>query len=167
VAEHRVRSIQHLLTATNATSCRTTPNRKYPDAPAVSILALSGRRHDADALAASLPDPGTRPPGAGEGPGVDWSGGSASPAAGLDALPLSRTARRILDGELVLRTADGRLDRSASLVRMARVLRGAGVPPADIAATLAERDASLGWRKYADRPDAARQYAGIVALVSR
>jgi hypothetical protein len=48
-------------------------------------------------------------------------------------------------------TPDGRLDRSASLVRMARVLRGAGVPPVRIVEALAERDESLGWRKYADR----------------
>jgi hypothetical protein len=81
-------------------------------------------------------------------------------------LSLSREARRILDGDAVALTADGRPDRSASLVRMAHVLHGARVPPAAIAA-LAERDASLGWRKYADRPDAAREYAEIVALVGR
>lgn len=64
-------------------------------------------------------------------------------------------------------TPDGRRDRSASLVRMARVLRGAGAPPEIIAEVLAERDIALGWRRYADRTDATRQYDRLAALVSR
>jgi hypothetical protein len=83
----------------------------------------------------------------------------------MEAIPFTPTARRILGGELVVRTPDGRIDRSRSLVRVAHVLHGAGVPPVQIAETLAERDIALGWRKYADRADVHRQYAQLVALV--
>ena len=37
-----------------------TRNRKYPDAPLVRTLALTGRRYDPDALAASPPEPASR-----------------------------------------------------------------------------------------------------------
>lgn len=144
-----------------------TPNRKYADAPAVSVLSHTERRHDADALAASLPDIGPPPPGADDGAPPTKLTGSTLDREELARLPLSREARRILDGDAVALAPDGRVDRSASLVRIARVLHGAGVPPERIAATLAERDVSLGWRKYTDREDAARQYAKIAALVSR
>ena len=85
----------------------------------------------------------------------------------LASLPLTTTARRTLRGELPKRRPDGEVDRSASLVQMARVLHGAGIAPRQIAQVLAERDEALGWRKYTDRADAARQYEKIVALVTR
>jgi hypothetical protein len=59
------------------------------------------------------------------------------------------------------------VDRSASLVQIARVLCGAGVPIEEIPGILAERDASLGWRKYSDREDAQQQYQRIVVLVTQ
>ena len=59
------------------------------------------------------------------------------------------------------------MDRSASLVQIARVLYGAGVPAEEIPGILAERDAGLGWRKYTGRADANRQYESIVAYVTR
>lgn len=70
-----------------------------------------------------------------------------------------------MSGDLFVPTAAGRVDRSASLVRIARVLHGAGVAPAQIAETLAERDVNLGWHKYCWRQDAATYYARIVSLV--
>ena len=85
----------------------------------------------------------------------------------LASLPLTTTARRTVRGELPKRRPDGEVDRSASLVRMARVLYGAGVPVEEIPGILAERDEALGWQKYTGRQDAARQYRRIVALVSR
>ena len=84
----------------------------------------------------------------------------------LDSLPLTATARRTLQGELPKRRPDGEVDRSASLVQLARVLYGAGVPPADLPRILAERDVSVGWRKYTDRADAQQQYERIAQLVA-
>jgi len=89
------------------------------------------------------------------------------PASSLDALPLTTAARRILSGELVKRRGDGEVDRSASLLQMARVLAGTGMDPLHFAATLAERDLALGWRKYIDREDAQRQYERLATLVTR
>ncbi len=54
----------------------------------------------------------------------------------------------------------------SALLRMARILAGAGVPAAQIAGILAERDAALGWRKYSDRENAQQHYDRIVAIVS-
>jgi hypothetical protein len=62
-------------------------------------------------------------------------------------------------------TPDGRVDRSASLVRIARVLYDVGLPREAIAGALAERDVRLGWEKYAGRRDARARYEAIVTLV--
>jgi RepB DNA-primase from phage plasmid len=140
-----------------------TPNGKYWDAPRVRLLEMSDVRHDPHALANELPpisDPVRSPvPG---GAAVDV--GDAEPLA---VEKLSRAGLRVWLGEAVKRTPDGRLDRSASLVRIARVLYEAGASRAAIVAGLAERDLTLGWRKYADRPDAAAQYQRILDLIER
>ena len=81
--------------------------------------------------------------------------------------PLTRSALRLWNGEDVKLTPQGSVDRSASLIRIARILHQAGLAPAHIAAVLAERDAALGWRKYSDREDAADQYRRIVGVVAR
>ena len=85
----------------------------------------------------------------------------------LESLLLTTTARRTLQGELPKRRPDGEIDRSASLVQLARVLYGAGVPVEEIPGILAERDESLGWRKYTERVDAQQQYERIIALIER
>jgi hypothetical protein len=59
------------------------------------------------------------------------------------------------------------VDRSASLIRIARILHQAGLAPEHIAAVLAERDASLRWEKYSGRKDAAEQYRRIADIVRR
>lgn len=64
-------------------------------------------------------------------------------------------------GELVERKADGNLDRSGSLFFIGLTLAEAGASEATIAAALEERDAALGWRKYADRGDAVIRYIEI------
>lgn len=61
----------------------------------------------------------------------------------------------------------GEVDRSGSLVRIARLLYQAKVPREVIITVLAERDVSLGWRKYSERADARRQYERVVDVVSR
>jgi hypothetical protein len=44
---------------------------------------------------------------------------------------------------------------------------GAGIPGAAIVAVLAERDVSLGWRKYSDRADAPQQYQRVVTFLQQ
>jgi hypothetical protein len=134
-------------------------NHKYPDAPLVKVLAMRGHRYDPATIAihqgdvplfgSTAPEPAT----------------AAAPVPQLDHLPLTQTARRILAGELPKRRPDGEVDRSASLMQMARILAGAGYTSAAIAEALAERDASLNWHKYSDRADGQRHYDRIAAHV--
>lgn len=65
------------------------------------------------------------------------------------------------------RKADGTVDRSASLVRLARVLFDAGAGRDQIVAALAERDEALDWQKYTGRQDTMKQYHRVVALIER
>jgi hypothetical protein len=60
-------------------------------------------------------------------------------------IPLTRSARQLWneEGPFVKQTAAGELDRSATLVRIARLLAAAKLPPEPIVAHLAERDAAL------------------------
>ena len=71
------------------------------------------------------------------------------------------------NGEAVVRTAEGMVDGSVSLLRLCRLLVQAGIDPPQIAALLAERDETLGWRKYSDRQYASTQYWRIVHAVLR
>jgi hypothetical protein len=140
-----------------------TPNRKYPDAPPVRLLQHSDVRFDPRAMEKELPPVPTaeRAPI----PKADASG--AADAAVISERNLSRAASRVWTGESVKRTADGRLDRSASLVWITRILYGMGASRSAIVAALAERDAAFGWRKYVDRPDAEEQYHRIVDAIER
>jgi hypothetical protein len=148
-------------------------NHKYQDAPLVRVVALTGRRYDLGALTAPLADlplfgAAARQPA----PRRTEAGDTARavpppPATALDRLPLTTTARRTLQGELPKKRPDGAVDRSASLVQIARVLYGAGVPVEELPAILAERDETLGWRKYTEREDAGRQYRRIADFISR
>jgi hypothetical protein len=138
-------------------------NHKYDDAPLVRVLALTGRRYDPAVVANPLGDlplfttrreerqPTPQPP--------------ATSAPAYDELPLSKTARRIITGALPKRRDDGEVDRSASLMQVAGVLAGVGFSRDAIAEALAERDETLGWRKYTDRDDRQRQYDRIAAIV--
>ena len=137
-------------------------NHKYPEVPLVRVLAHRGDRYhptDVTNPLGTLPLFAQRPDQSRPTPAI------AKPTPPIEALPLTATARRILQGELVNRRPDGAVDRSASLLRMARILAGAGVPAAQIAGILAERDAALGWRKYSVRDDAQRHYDRMVAIV--
>jgi RepB DNA-primase from phage plasmid len=140
-----------------------TPNRKYPDAPPVRLLQHSDLRFNPRVLEKDLPPVPTAKRASIPKPDAR----SAANAALIFEGSLSKAARRVLSGESVRWTADGRLDRSGSLVRIARVLYGAGVSRPAIVAALAERDVTLGWRKYVDRHDAEEQYHRIVDLIER
>ena len=148
-------------------------NRQYPATPLVRVLSHHGRRYALAAITEPLSDLPLFGAAAAQ---ASLRSTEARAAVGpiplasvleLERLPLTTTARRILQGERPKRRPDGGVDRSASLLQMARILHGAGVDPHHIAQVLAERDEALGWRKYTDRPDAAKQYERIVAYVTR
>lgn len=143
-----------------------TRNHKYPEAPLVRLTGLTGRVYDAEDLARVLPAiPAPAPPSPIERaqPSLATDRGNDDPFV----VPFTGRALSIWGGHDVKRTPDGRVDRSASLVRIARLLSRAGRSTEAIIAALAERDARLGWRKYSDRDDAARQYERIADLVQR
>jgi hypothetical protein len=136
-----------------------TLNHKYPEAPLVRILTGTGQRYEVSEITNQLADPPLP------------SSAHLLPARRVplpvsfspDALTVS--ARRVWSGEAVKQTADGRIDRSAALVQIARVLYGAGLSPSQLIEALAERDVALGWDKYTYRKDATLQYGRIVRLV--
>ena len=136
-------------------------NHKYGSRPVVRLVAETSARYDPRELEAFLPKlPALAPRRTGT------TRAETLPAVGSEPpIPLSRAARAIWDGEDVRYTPDGRVDRSVSLVRIARILVQAGLAPEHIAAVLAERDTSLGWEKYTQREDAAEQYRRIVDVV--
>ena len=139
-------------------------NHKYPERPEVRLLEQTERRYDPHDLVQRLPRvtpvPSRR----------TLVGSAVVPqtSGGEPPVPLSRAARAIWDGQDVKLTPRGDLDRSASLVRIARILVRAGLAGEPIAALLAERDVALGWHKYTNRADAgAQQYRRLVAFVQR
>jgi RepB DNA-primase from phage plasmid len=139
-----------------------TRNHKYAEAPLVRVLSQSMVRYDASVFAVQLPQvsdrqAAPRPPRR----AIELS----STAATAPPVQLSRPAQAVWNGEDVKYTVAGVVDRSASLLRIARVLYEAGMAPSAIVAVLAERDASLGWEKYSGRRDAEAQYQAIVQFV--
>ncbi len=140
-----------------------TRNHKYPAAPLVRVLALTEVRYEPQALARLL---APLPPRQ-HGPLCSPAEAPAPTSRAEPPVRLSRPARAMWAGADVKPTPDGRIDRSASLVRIARVLYEAGLQGMALAAALAERDQTLGWRKYSDRDDAPQQYQAIVHFIEQ
>jgi hypothetical protein len=92
---------------------------------------------------------------AGVGPGI---GDADEPPVLLDEYGL-----QVWRGELFKAHPDGTVERSGSLVKLGRVLYDAGATRRTIVLALAERDETLGWRKYTGRPDAEQQYLAVFA----
>jgi hypothetical protein len=128
-----------------------TVNHKYPDAPVVRILELDGgRSYSPRELDKALPEIETkREP-------RNRNVSDEPPVA------LGEQALRVWRGEDPKLKEDGTVDRSASLVKIGRVLYDAGGNRPVIETALEERDRALGWNKYTSRHDAAACYAGIV-----
>lgn len=80
---------------------------------------------------------------------------------------LDNYGRRVWRGELPKRHQNGEVERSGTLLKIGRALYDAGATRRLIVAELTERDATLGYRKYTDRPDASRQYHAIVDELER
>src|SRR5215207_9727904 len=128
-----------------------TVNHKYPDRPVVRLLNLEPERAYAPAELGMLFAPLSR-----NGHQADTDSTGAAPVA-LDAERM-----KVWYGAKPKFKADGRVDRSASLVKIGRVLYDVGANRAVIADALRERDAALGWRCYTDRSDADVRYEEIV-----
>lgn len=65
------------------------------------------------------------------------------------------------------RKPDGTIDTSATLLKIGRALYDNNATRRTIVAALAERDITLGYRKYTDRKDAAAQYHAVVNELER
>jgi P4 family phage/plasmid primase-like protien len=135
-----------------------TTNYKRPDPTQAIIVSLdAGREDDPDELGAFAPaEPNPN--------GYARNGHGGSPT---DEPPvrLSRSDLRVWRGELAKHKVTGDVDRSASLFKIGAVLGRAGASEQVIAEALRERDETLGWNKYTDRPNDA-QYATIAAKVA-
>lgn len=140
-----------------------TTNHKYPERPRVRLVELAEVTYRPEDLDAQLPQvPLTPERQAGN------TAAASPPSVGSDPpIPLTRSALRVWSGEDVRRTANGAVDRSVALVRIARLLYQAGLAREHITTIFAERDESLGWQKYTGRGDAREQYERIVDVVER
>ncbi len=140
-----------------------TVNFKYPGRPTVELVACDGSlAHDPDELDRALPPLPT------EKKRSERAAADAGEACGdMPPVVLDAEGMATWRGERPKVKADGsgEIDRSASLPKIGRILYDAGATRPTIERALAERDEALGWRKYADRRDAAAQYAKIVDLL--
>jgi hypothetical protein len=140
-----------------------TVNHKYEVRPVVRLIERTGQRYDPAELDRLLPPLPTAPVGERKSPDA----GSMPPVGSDPPIPLTRSAFAVWNGEDAKRNLAGTVDRSASLIRIARILHQAGLHREHLVAVLAERDAALGWNKYTGRKDAEEQYHRIVDVVER
>src|SRR4051794_34460162 len=106
VAEHRVRSMSHhLLTATNATSCRTTLNHKHPGSPVVRVVQWNTQR---SGLADLLSQSDDRSPLPLSATAKSMIGDVLPPSPERHSpVPLSSTDLRVWNGQTIKRREDG------------------------------------------------------------
>jgi hypothetical protein len=86
------------------------------------------------------------------------NGGEASDEPPIELEP---EARKVWRGEKPKAKDTGEVDRSASLMKIGRVLYDAGASPRVLAEALKERDVTLSYQKYTNRRDADEQYQVI------
>ena len=131
-------------------------NFKHPDGPVSRMVAIDEERLlDPDELDRVLPR-------LAEVPGSRTTAPSTDDAAGEPPVRLGAAAMRTWRGERPTMKEDGsgRIDRTASLWAIARVLWKHNASKQTIIAALAERDTALGWDRYTDRP---AEYARVAA----
>jgi P4 family phage/plasmid primase-like protien len=78
---------------------------------------------------------------------------------------LGPEALKVWRGEKPKAKDTGEVDRSASLMKIGRVLYDAGAAGRVVTEALKERDRALGWKCYTHRPDADKQYQAIVNVL--
>jgi hypothetical protein len=125
-----------------------TKNIKYPETPVVEVEDLETNNHDAGELDRLLPPL----------PEVFKNGHRGKETTNEPPVELGPAALRVWRGEKPKTKDTGEIDRSASLMKIGRVLYDAGVSPRVVAEALKERDLTLGYEKYTNRRDANEQY---------
>src|SRR5215208_3665089 len=164
IAEQLNRRLAHKIDADPSGFDRTqllrvpeTTNYKYPDHPRVRILETEGSRtYPPKQLEEILPT--FEEPEAAHEPADD----SEEPPVVLDA-----EALKAWRGEKPKLKDDGKIDRSASLLKIGRVLFDAGATGSTVVQALRERDEALWWECYTGRSDGDKQYQNIVDVLER
>jgi P4 family phage/plasmid primase-like protien len=128
-----------------------TKNRKYPHTPAVEVEELEKYAHDAGDLDRLLP----------QLPKVSRNGHTHDVSLVVPPVELGPEALKVWRGEKPKARDTGEVDRSASLMKIGRVLYDAGASPRVMAEALKERDLTLSYQKYTNRRDADEQYQAI------
>lgn len=137
-----------------------TVNHKYEGKPLVQIVELRGdRTYTTAELDSQLPKI-EEPRKTSE---TRTAQGEHDGAADEPPVALSEEALKVWRGDSFVAKSDGEIDKSASLMKLARVLFDAGATRPTIVGALAARDVELSWRKYADiRDSGEREYHRIV-----
>jgi P4 family phage/plasmid primase-like protien len=131
-----------------------TANYKHEGSPVVGVQRLDQSRTysagDLDRILPLLPGPASK----NGHTHVDEDAGDPPVELGPEALKVWR-------GEKPKTKDTGEVDRSASLMKIGRVLYDAGASPRVMAEALKERDLTLSYEKYTNRRDADEQYQAI------
>lgn len=134
-----------------------TINYKYPERPEVKVIGLDGSRAYTPAELDELLS----------APSENGRGHTSRDTHGEPPVNLSESALGVWRGKNPKFTAAGKVDRSATLLKIGRVLYDAGANRAVIEDALAERDESLGYRCFSGRRDARERYQGTVDELER
>src|SRR5215204_2845394 len=131
-----------------------TANYKHEGSPVVDVQHLDQSRTysagDLDRILPPLPGPASK----NGHTHVDEDAGDPPVELGPEALKVWR-------GEKPKTKDTGEVDRSASLMKIGRVIYDAGATRRTVAEALRERDVALGWKCYTNRRDADKQYQTI------
>ena len=134
-----------------------TVNYKYEECPVVGIQILDESRTysagELDRILPSLPEPAPTN-------GHTQIHGPAGPP-----VELGPEALKVWRGEKPKAKDTGEVDRSASLMKIGRTIYDAGATRRTVTEALKERDLTLGWKCYTNRPDADKQYEAIANVL--
>jgi len=139
-----------------------TANYKYEGSPVVGVLHLDASRTysagDLDRILPPLP----------EAPLAATNGHMhGDEDHGEPPVELGPEARKVWRGEQPKEKDTGEIDRSASLMKIGRVIYDAGASRRTVTDALEERDLALGWKCYTNRRDADKQYRAIADALER
>jgi AAA domain/RepB DNA-primase from phage plasmid len=134
-----------------------TANYKYEGRPIVGIQDLDTSRTysagDLDRILPSLPKTASK------------NGHTHHIDPGEPPVELGPEALKVWRGEKPKAKDTGEVDRSASLMKIGRAIYDAGATRRTVTEALKERDLTLGWKCYTNRPDADKQYEAIANVL--
>jgi hypothetical protein len=134
-----------------------TANYKYEPCQVVGIRHLdTSRTYSAGALERILPPLPESASTNGHTPQLD---------PGEPPVVIGSEALKVWRGEAPKLKDSGEVDRSASLVKIGRVIYDAGATRRIVVEALKERDMALGWKCYTERRDADKQYQAIASVL--